>query len=237
MLDMWPNDRADDPAVDDLTARARIRDAALQHFADQGIKGATIRDIAQAAGVSPGLVQHHFGSKQALREVCDAYALEMLLRHKERALTEGQIANPGFLPATHQSLLMVLRYLARAMVEGSSAAASMFDDTVELTEQWLAAGKLGVPAPQTEDPHAYAAVLTAMQFGLLVLHEHLSRVLDADVLRPEGHLRMAKAMVDIHAQRLLSPELAALARAGLDRYQATLPPRGPSPHSQEHRDD
>jgi hypothetical protein len=157
----------------------------------------------------------------------------------EQALTEGQIANPGLLPATHQSLLVVLRYLARAMVEGSAAAASMFDDTVEVTEQWLAAGKLGVPAPQTSDPHAYAAVLTAMQFGLLVLHEHLSRELEADVLRPEGHLRMARAMVDIHAQRLLSPELAALARAGLDRYQATLPSHreAQAPRPQEHDDD
>ena len=42
-------------SAEDLTARARIRDAAIALFADRGIGPATIRDIAQAAGVSPGV--------------------------------------------------------------------------------------------------------------------------------------------------------------------------------------
>ena len=44
----------------DLTARARIRDAALRLFAERGVEGVTIREIAEAAGVSGGLVRHHF---------------------------------------------------------------------------------------------------------------------------------------------------------------------------------
>ena len=234
-----PNDPADGPAYDDLTARARIRDAALVHFAEHGVKGATIRSIAHAAGVSPGLVQHHFGSKEALREVCDAHAMQTLLRYKERALAQGQDAGAAFPPATHHGLLLVLRYLARVMVEGSGAAASMFDDAVQGTEQWLTAGKLGVPAPETADLHAYAAVLTAMQFGLLVLHEHLSRVLAADVLRPEGHLRMVRAMLDIYTRPLFSPEMAAAARAALDRYRVPLQSdlAAQAPPRQEHDDD
>jgi len=50
----------------DLTARARIREAAIELFADRGIEGATIRDIAEKAGVSSGLLRHHFGSKEGL---------------------------------------------------------------------------------------------------------------------------------------------------------------------------
>ncbi len=55
------------PAAEDLTARARIRDAALAQFAEYGFDRATVRGIAGAAGVSPGLVRHHFGSKNGLR--------------------------------------------------------------------------------------------------------------------------------------------------------------------------
>ena len=54
-------------AFEDLTARARIRDATLEHFTEYGFDRATIRDIARAAGVSPGLVRHHFGTKDELR--------------------------------------------------------------------------------------------------------------------------------------------------------------------------
>jgi hypothetical protein len=45
--------RPADMAYEDLTARARIRDAALLQFAERGVKGATIRSIAEA-GDAPG---------------------------------------------------------------------------------------------------------------------------------------------------------------------------------------
>jgi AcrR family transcriptional regulator len=46
---------------DDLTARARIREAAFALIADQGVHGATLRAIARRAGVSAALVNHHYG--------------------------------------------------------------------------------------------------------------------------------------------------------------------------------
>ena len=73
-------------AAGDLTARARIRDAALRLFAERGVEGATIREIAEAAGVSGGLVRHHFGSKDDLRAACDAFALDQVVRIKEQAV-------------------------------------------------------------------------------------------------------------------------------------------------------
>src|SRR6266542_6373122 len=108
------------PAFDDLTARARIRDAALRLFAERGVDGATIRDIAKAAGVSAGLVRHHFGSKEALRDACDSYALDRLMRIKEQAILEGQMADQGFLPAVHPTVVPLYRYLARAKIGRAS---------------------------------------------------------------------------------------------------------------------
>jgi TetR/AcrR family transcriptional regulator, regulator of cefoperazone and chloramphenicol sensitivity len=210
---------AGEPAFEDLTARARIRDAALRLFAERGIEGAKIRDIAQAAGVSAGLVRHHFGSKEALRGACDAYVLERLMRIKEQAVLEGQLANPGFLLAVHPTVLLGLRYFARAMVDGSRAAASLFDEMVELGERWLADHYPG----QFADPRAYSALLVAMQTGLLAMHEHMSRVLEADIFSPSGHLRIMRATVDFYSQPLLSPELAAQAHASLDQVQQGNP--------------
>jgi len=215
------------PAFEDLTARARIRDAALRLFAERGVDGATIRDIAKAAGVSAGLVRHHFGSKEALRDACDSYALDRLMRIKEQAILEGQMADQGFLPAVHPTVVSLYRYLARAMLDGSSAAASMFDDMVELTEQWLNRHHPG----QSTDPRAHAAVLVAMQVGMLGMHDHLSRALGADILSPEGHLRMTRGTVDLHSHALLSPDQAAQAHAGLDQLQAHRPATAAQPRS------
>jgi TetR/AcrR family transcriptional regulator, regulator of cefoperazone and chloramphenicol sensitivity len=55
-------------SADDLTAAARIRDAAIEQFGEHGF-GTGLRAIAEAAGVSAALVIHHFGSKQGLRQL------------------------------------------------------------------------------------------------------------------------------------------------------------------------
>src|SRR5437899_7555139 len=63
----------------DLTAVARIRNAALRHFAARGVAATSIRDVARAARVSPGLVQHHFHSKARLRRAVDEFVIRRAL--------------------------------------------------------------------------------------------------------------------------------------------------------------
>jgi TetR/AcrR family transcriptional regulator, regulator of cefoperazone and chloramphenicol sensitivity len=199
-------------AMADLTARARIRDAALRLFAERGVEAATIRDIASAAGVSSGLVRHHFGAKEELRRACDEYALNRLMEIKQRAL-DGGLADPGFLPTAHPTQMALVRYLTRSMLDGSTEAAALFDNMVDLTEQWITKHHNEI----TADPRAFAAVLVAMMSGPLVLHEQLSRVLGTDALNARGRARVGRVSVDILAQALLTPELATQARAAYDR--------------------
>ena len=214
---------AGERSVEDLTARARIRDAALALFAERGMDRATIRDIAKAAGVSGGLVRHHFGSKDGLRAACDSYALDQLMQIKEQAV-DGQLANPSFMSAAHPTVLLLYRYLARSLVDGSPAAAAMFDEMVELGEAWLATHNPG----QMADPRGYSAVLVAMQTGMLMMHGQLSRWLGADIFTAEGHLRLTEAMIDFFSQPLLSQELADQARAAVAHLQAQQPAGRPA---------
>jgi AcrR family transcriptional regulator len=46
--------------------RERLLDAALRVFVSKGIDRATVKDIAQAAGVTPGLLYHYFDGKETL---------------------------------------------------------------------------------------------------------------------------------------------------------------------------
>ena len=192
----------------------------MRCFAEQGAKATTIRTVAEQAGVTPGLVSHHFGTKQGLRDACDAYGLEYLRDGITTAIDERGLADPNFLSSVYQSAPVVLRYLGRALVDGSTAAASLFDNIVTLTEDYLA----GHPPQQgatRADPRAQAAVLIAMRLGMWVLHDHLVRALDADALTPEVLSRVSAALVDIMSPEFTGADLLAMARSGLARYQAT----------------
>ncbi|SPL95857.1 Transcriptional regulator, TetR family [[Actinomadura] parvosata subsp. kistnae] len=85
---------------EDLTTRARIRDAAMTLFAEQGVKATTIRGIAEAAKVSPGLVQHHFGTKEALRLACDEYVLTYIRAQVGAGVTDGWRTPSSSAPCT-----------------------------------------------------------------------------------------------------------------------------------------
>ena len=53
-------------ANEDLTAKARIRNAAFELYAAKGEANTSVREVAQAAGVTHGLVVHHFVNKEGL---------------------------------------------------------------------------------------------------------------------------------------------------------------------------
>src|SRR5690242_14117022 len=119
-----------DRRAEDLTARARIRDAAITLFGERGIEGASIRDIAAGGGVSSGLVRHHFGSKESLRAACDEYARERMLEvGQELATSEGVAAlDPVGL---HPRIFPLQLYLVRSMMDGSETATALFLGAVD----------------------------------------------------------------------------------------------------------
>lgn len=49
-----------------IDAKARLLDAAVRCFAEKGLDGVGIREIAQRAGVNSAAVSYHFGGKEAL---------------------------------------------------------------------------------------------------------------------------------------------------------------------------
>jgi AcrR family transcriptional regulator len=201
---------SDQPAPEDLTGRARIRDAALDEFALHGVRGATVRGIAARAGVSPALVQHHFGTKDRLRRACDEHVLGYVRGGVSATLRADALSDPGYLTETFRTAPRIQRYLARALVDGSPDTAALFDELVAMTGQNLAD-----PPDATSTPHDRALVLTAMRLGVIVLHQHLSRGLGEDVFDPTASTRVARASLDLVNPALLPAALTEQARGAL----------------------
>jgi AcrR family transcriptional regulator len=203
--------------VEDLTARARIRDAAIALFAERGIGPATIRDIAQAAGVSSGLVRHHFGSKEGLRQACDDYAMAESARMRSRVFEDGKFQDQSFLGSIHPAAMRLQRYLVRSTLDSPGATSTMFARMVEVSEEWLDGQGIHVT-----DQRAYAAVLVAMQMGMFLMADQLSAALGTDVTKPAGHLRMLRGAVEVFSHPLLDEQGQAV-RAALDKLIAETP--------------
>ena len=70
--------------VDLSKGKTKLIRVAMAMFAERGFDGVTVRDISAQAGVSVGLINHHFGSKEGLREAVDVYFISQF----EEVVTE-----------------------------------------------------------------------------------------------------------------------------------------------------
>jgi AcrR family transcriptional regulator len=119
----------------------RIRLAALEAFARDGVEATSIRDVATAAGVSPGLVQHYFPSKADLRAAVNAHVTDIARTALETRPVEGDVIADisARLTALVADNFTALRYVARGVGESDDAALAIFDALTQLCRDQLTA--------------------------------------------------------------------------------------------------
>lgn len=183
-------------STDDRTATARIRDAAIVRFGEVGFKMTTVREVAVAARVSPGLILHHFGSKAGLRAACDEHVIAEFARSRNEAVDSG-ITDPFAAMAGIQREAPMMRYLLQSLREGSEAAAMLFDGLVEESTRLMErSAEEGLLRP-SDNIRDMAAILVAWQFGSLLLQSHVARAFGEESLGAAPTPRYIRAVLEI----------------------------------------
>ncbi|MDO8106468.1 TetR family transcriptional regulator [Isoptericola sp. b441] len=216
------------PISDDVTARARIRDAAIRRFAADGFR-AGVRAIAADAGVSPALVLHHFGSKDGLRRACDEHVLAVVAQVKTEALAT---AGPDQLlaqMAAVEELAPLVAYQLRSMLAGGDLARALLEDFMTSARRWVAAGVEAGTLRPSRDEEARVRYLTLSGFGGIVGWMAIDPPQDFGDLGP--WLRRYMAAVGLPAVELFTDGLFADRRM-LDAYLSYV---GDPPDEQRER--
>jgi AcrR family transcriptional regulator len=194
-------------AREDRTAAAVIAEAALALFADRGADAVTVREIAAEAGVSPGLVLHHYGSKDGLRAAVDeraARAFDAVLDQLgDDGLVEGldgQAASlaeafaAGFPPGSP-----LPAYLRRLLLTGDDRGREIFRRWFDLSLALLdRLEERGVARP-AGDRQVRAAFLLVNDLAPVLLAPHLAAVLGTDPTTTDGMRRWAAEATDVYA--------------------------------------
>lgn len=167
------------------------------------MKALSARAVADRAGLSPGLIRHHFGSMSELILECDAHVAAEIRRAKEEAIQRPQ----GFDPLASirdEGRSRISGYLAARLGEKSSRLDQLIDTIVADAEGYLSRGEAAGTVRPTEDEHQRAAVLTVFSLGTLVMHRHLARLTGFDITSPDfvsqpGYLRFIRVQLEIFA--------------------------------------
>src|SRR5699024_9136152 len=122
----------------------RILAAAVAEFAEHGFTKTTVRSIATTAGVSPGSVIHHFGSKEDLRSACDDYVFERITESKaQNAEYRTMAVQMEYRTMAVQmmfddpELSTAVDYLVKSLLDPSEHGQRYSDHYVDLVESYI----------------------------------------------------------------------------------------------------
>lgn len=159
----------------------RIRDVAITLFATHGTEAASLRMIADAAGVSIPLVQYHFGTKGKLIAAVDEYVLEVLGRSLAGPLpaapTDPVSAVADRVTALVSEHIQVIDYMCRAIVDATPIGIRLFDGLVDIgRDHWAQLADQGLTRPGL-DPDWVALNPMVLVLGIFMVRKHLDRQL------------------------------------------------------------
>ncbi|MEL0626043.1 TetR family transcriptional regulator [Salinibacterium amurskyense] len=184
--------------ADDSTTKARIRDAAIRLIGRNGFAATSARAVATEAGVSAGLVIHHFGSMRDLKTACDDFIINEVT-HRKAGMGEGDVsAAVSEWYADLDTYEPWLTYLGRLFTDDSDAGAHLFDRFVELSREMLEQGVASGAVHPSDDEHARAVLLVTHSLSMLTLQSHIARSLNSARLSLDSLSRMGNAAVEIY---------------------------------------
>jgi AcrR family transcriptional regulator len=197
------------PALpDDLTARARIREAAFRRFAAQGVAATSLRTIAEDAGTSAALVVHHFGSKEGLVRAVDDAAVATFQSALDALPTDQ---SPDALSADFGAVFeriiggdpVMRAYLRRALLQDEPASTALLDEMLAVTRSGLELiDRAGGLRPLADDQwRPYQVLFIAL--GSMLLEPLLQRELDGRAYEPDVLRSRSAANLDFFAHGLL----------------------------------
>jgi AcrR family transcriptional regulator len=201
------NPRAGDQ---DLTAKARIRNAALDLYASQGEDRTSMRAIAAAAGVTVGLLVHHYGTKDNIRDAVEELIVDYFHQAIDRAPADG---TPAGVAAARNAAVTemlaanpeVVNYMRRALLDPAGPRGHLLERLTELSStevsQLRRTGQASVQRAES-----------AQVIGVMI--------------RQLGHLFL-QPMLDAMWRQLAGPDAPGTDKPVLEvRVQAPGPPSG-----------
>jgi AcrR family transcriptional regulator len=200
----------------DLKAAAVIREVAMRLFAERGAAAVTVREIAAAAGVSPGLVMHHYGSKDGLKDAVDrraaAFFEEMLAELARIGEQGGSASLAEMFAARLEAQPVIVDYVGRLLLDGGEAADALFGKLFSTTLAGMRSlVEAGVVRP-AQDEQTRTAFLLANDLSLVLLRRQITRVTGTDPLTRQGLARWAAAVMDVYTGGIFAVPAASAAR-------------------------
>ena len=194
--------------VDLSKGKTKLIRVAMAMFAERGFDGVTVRDISAQAGVSVGLINHHFGSKEGLREAVDVYFIsqfeEVVTEQRPRPEETKSRGLDAIVDWTEDWIGRHIgdwdvskAYMRRALFDGSEWGESLFFRFYQVVRTTVDRADADGRLREDVDRLWLPLLIMYMELGTLLLEPYVEKVLGRSGFDRELWKRRHRAYVDL----------------------------------------
>jgi len=188
----------DHVTVDETSSIERIRNAALKSFASYGTSATSLRTVAEAAGVSVGLVQHHFTNKAGLIKAVDDHVMTVVVETISQPIPPPPADSVAEMSTRVTKILSehpdIADYVGRALLDGSPLGTAVFDTLTAFgIARWNQRSERGETRPEIDVTWGALNSLV-LALGSLILRKHVERQLPEPLTTPNQLRRWERSV-------------------------------------------
>ena len=192
------------------TTRDQLLSIATEMFAENGFAGTSLRSIAKQAEVSPALLVHHFGTKDALVKEAISKTLGDWVADEKAAMLDDeshQVENWQSLAAKGTTSLNFFR---QALLAGGEYSQRLFDaaflESEALLDQMQAVGRL----KDISDKQTTALMMTISGLGSVLFMSQIEQTLGGPISSDQVASRLVNANQEMMQDGVFLPATAAI---------------------------
>lgn len=178
----------------------------VELFSEKGFNSVSIRDITSAAGVSPGLLIHHFKSKEAFIKACIDEVFGEVLSFKTEPNPLDMNTQLNKWKSNPEFYKTPLKFFKAVMSSNSEYSKQLFELILDGSRKVLEDGVKNGLVKKPSDLEMTNLVLAVNSLGTILLSDYIRDQLGGEFTDPEYAQGFMQANLEIYTNGVYAPQ-------------------------------
>ena len=178
----------------------------VELFSEKGFNSVSIREITSAAGVSPGLLIHHFKSKEAFIKACIDEVFGEVLSFKTEPNPLDMNTQLNKWKSNPEFYKTPLKFFKAVMSSNSEYSKQLFELILDGSRKVLEDGVKNGLVKKPSDLEMTNLVLAVNSLGTILLSDYIRDQLGGEFTDPEYAQGFMQANLEIYTNGVYAPQ-------------------------------
>lgn len=178
----------------------------VELFSEKGFNSVSVREITSAAGVSPGLLIHHFKSKEAFIKACIDEVFGEVLSFKTEPNPLDMNTQLNKWKSNPEFYKTPLKFFKAVMSSNSEYSKQLFELILDGSRKVLEDGVKNGRVKKPSDLEMTNLVLAVNSLGTILLSDYIRDQLGGEFTDPEYAQGFMQANLEIYTNGVYTPQ-------------------------------